>query len=54
MSPARSIPLARPSITDLEIDAVVGVLRSQQLSLGPKMVAFESAFAEFCGTEIIL
>lgn len=45
-----SIPLARPNITDAEIDAVVGVLRTPNLSLGPKLGEFERAFAAYCGT----
>ena len=46
----RSIPLARPNLTDAEIAAVVDVLRSQRLSLGPRTVAFEEAMASYCGT----
>lgn len=48
---AHSIPLARPNITQAEIDAVVAVLRTPDLSLGPKMVEFETAFAAHCGTK---
>ncbi|MFQ5590035.1 MAG: DegT/DnrJ/EryC1/StrS family aminotransferase [Phycisphaerae bacterium] len=47
----RPIPLARPNITQLEIDAVVDVLRTPHLSLGPKLGEFEAAFAEYCGAE---
>ncbi len=43
-----SIPLARPNITQAEIDAVVEVLRSSNLSLGPKLPAFEDDFAVYC------
>ena len=46
----QEIPLARPNITDAEIDAVLAVLRTSTLSLGPKVEAFERAFADFCGT----
>ena len=45
-----SIPLARPNITEAEIAAVAEVLRSGQLSLGPKLEEFENAFASYCGT----
>ena len=31
------IPLARPDITDAEIEAVVEVLRTSHLALGPKL-----------------
>jgi len=39
------IPLSAPDIADAEIDAVVSVLRTSRLSLGPQMKAFESAMA---------
>jgi perosamine synthetase len=45
-----SIHLARPNITRAEIDAVVGVLQTPHLSLGPKLPEFEAAFAKQCGT----
>ena len=48
--PPYDIPLARPNITQAEIDAVVSVLKTPMLSLGPKLEAFEAAIAEFCGT----
>ncbi len=41
------IPLSQPDITETEIDAVVQVLRSSRLSLGPKLQEFESAIAEY-------
>ncbi len=47
----KQIPLARPNITQAEIDAVVAVLRSADLCLGPKLPAFERAFADHCGTK---
>jgi len=43
------IHLSRPDITDREIEAVCNVLRSPNLSLGPKMVEFERAFTEYIG-----
>jgi perosamine synthetase len=45
------IPLARPNVTQAEIDAVVAVLRTPNLSLGPKVPEFEDAFAHYCGTK---
>ena len=42
--------LARPNLTAAEIDAVVAVLRTPNLSLGPKLVEFEARFAEHCRT----
>jgi perosamine synthetase len=41
------IPLSAPDITDAEIEAVTAVMRSNTLSLGPKLVEFESAIAAF-------
>jgi perosamine synthetase len=43
------IPVARPVIGDLEEAAVLEVLRSRHLSLGPRVPAFESAFAARVG-----
>jgi perosamine synthetase len=40
-----SIPLARPVLGDAEEQAVLEVLRSGILSLGPRLAAFELAFA---------
>jgi perosamine synthetase len=43
------IPLAKPVIGAAEEQAVLTVLRSGQLSLGPRVPAFEAAFAERVG-----
>ncbi len=43
------IPLARPDITECEIQAVVSVLRTPQLSLGPKLGEFEQKIASYAG-----
>lgn len=45
------VPLSAPDITEKEIEAVVEVLRSGQLALGPKMVEFEARMAEFIGVK---
>ncbi|MFQ6035231.1 MAG: DegT/DnrJ/EryC1/StrS family aminotransferase [Sedimentisphaerales bacterium] len=45
------IYLSRPDITEKEIKAVCAVLRSPDLSLGPKLVEFEQAFANYIGTK---
>ena len=45
----REIPLSRPNVTQAEIDAVVSVLQTPFLSLGPKLLEFEAAFAARCG-----
>lgn len=43
------IPLSAPDITEAEIEAVVSVLRSPRLSLGPKLEEFEAAMAAYVG-----
>lgn len=43
------IYLSRPDITDKEIEAVSEVLRTPNLSLGPKVSEFEAAFAKYIG-----
>lgn len=45
------IYLSRPDITEQEIEAVCEVLRSPDLSLGPKLVEFEQAFTRYIGTK---
>jgi perosamine synthetase len=49
---AEPIPLARPVLGDAEERAVLEVLRSGQLSLGPRVVAFERAFATHVGAPL--
>ncbi len=43
------IHLSRPDITEEEIEAVCAVLRSPNLSLGPKLTEFEDAFTGYIG-----
>lgn len=43
------IPLSAPDITEDDIQAVVSVLRTPRLSLGPKMLDFERSVADFVG-----
>lgn len=43
------LPFARPDITEAEVEAVAGVLRSGWLSTGPRVAEFEAAFAEVVG-----
>ena len=45
------IPLSAPDITETEINAVVEVLRSPRLSLGPKLEEFEKNVAAYARTE---
>jgi perosamine synthetase len=48
-APADLIPAARPVIGAAEEEAVLAVLRSGRLSLGPQLAAFERGFASFVG-----
>src|SRR5262249_58915732 len=48
--PKMRVPLSQPSITDDDIAAVLAVLRTPSLSMGPKVRAFERAVAEYVGT----
>ena len=43
------IPLSAPDITEAEVDAVVAVLRSPRLSLGPVAEQFEAVIAQYVG-----
>ncbi len=47
----RAIPLSAQDITQAEIDAVVAVLRSQRLSLGPRIPEFEAEFTRRLGVK---
>ena len=42
-----TIPLSQPDIGEAEVNAVVEVLRSSRLSLGPKLQEFEAAIAAY-------
>src|SRR5215471_13915629 len=46
----KAIPVARPSIGDAEIDAVVAVMRSGNLAQGEVVERFERHFAAIVGT----
>lgn len=48
-SPKTFYPMAKPWITEDEIRNVTEVLRSGQLSLGPKVAEFEAKFAAYIG-----
>ena len=45
------IPISKPDIGPAEEDAVLEVLRSGMLAMGPKTKAFEEAWAEYCGVK---
>jgi UDP-4-amino-4,6-dideoxy-N-acetyl-beta-L-altrosamine transaminase len=46
-----AIPYARQDIKQADIDAVVAVLRSEFLTQGPAVPAFEKAVADYCGAQ---
>ena len=45
------IPYGRQNISEADIQAVVEVLRSDYLTQGPAVPAFENAVATYCGTQ---
>lgn len=45
----RPIPYARPEVTEADIAAVTEVLHSDFLTTGPRIAAFEAAFAAYIG-----
>jgi UDP-4-amino-4,6-dideoxy-N-acetyl-beta-L-altrosamine transaminase len=46
-----NIPYGRQDISQADIDAVVAVLRSDFLTQGPAVPAFEKAVADYCGAQ---
>ena len=46
-----AIPYGRQDINQADIDAVVAVLRSDSLTQGPVVPAFEKAVADYCGAQ---
>ncbi|HEX4424525.1 MAG TPA: DegT/DnrJ/EryC1/StrS family aminotransferase [Terriglobales bacterium] len=45
------IPLAKPEVTDADREAVLDVLRSPSLSMGPKLDEFEKAISIYTGSK---
>ena len=45
------LPISRPAVSESEVDAVADVLRSGWLTTGPRVRAFEQAFADYVGVE---
>ncbi|WP_230680064.1 UDP-4-amino-4,6-dideoxy-N-acetyl-beta-L-altrosamine transaminase [Pontibacter sp. 172403-2] len=50
-SPQKPIPYGRQHITQDDIDAVIETLQSDFLTQGPKVAAFEQAFANYVGAK---
>jgi len=45
------VPIARPDITDKEVEAVVDVIKSDILSIGPKIQEFEENVCDYVGVK---
>ena len=48
------IPLSSPDISEQDIEAVTGVLRTSSLSLGPKLLEFEGAISRYVGAAEVI
>ena len=44
------VPLSSPDIVEKDIEAIVGVMKTRFLSIGPKVVEFEKRMGEYAGT----
>ena len=45
------VPLSSPDIIEKDIEAVVGVMKTRFLSIGPKVVEFEKRMSEYAGVK---
>ena len=45
------VPLSSPDIIEKDIEAVVGVMKTRFLSIGPKIVQFEKSIGEYVGVK---
>jgi len=45
------VPLSSPDITEKDIEAVVGVMKTRFLSIGPKVLEFEKRMGSYAGTK---
>jgi len=45
------VPLSSPDIIEKDIEAVVGVMKTRFLSIGPKVVEFEKRISEYAGVK---
>ena len=44
------IPMSSPDLSEAELEAVIAVVSSSRLSMGPNILAFEDAFCRFTGS----
>lgn len=49
--PSISIPMSSPDLSDLERQAVLDVVNTRHLSMGPKIKEFEGAVSEYAGSK---
>ena len=47
----KKVPLSSPDIVEKDIEAVMGVMKTRFLSIGPKVVEFEKRIGEYTGTK---
>ena len=47
----KSVPLSSPDIIERDIEAVVKVMKTRFLSIGPKVVEFEKRMSEYAGVK---
>jgi len=47
----KKVPLSSPDIIEKDIEAVVGVMKTRFLSIGPKVVEFEKRMSEYTGVK---
>ncbi len=47
--PKPIVPMSSPDLTDAEVQAVLDVIRTPNLSMGPKIQSFEEAFRQYLG-----
>ena len=45
------VPLSSPDIIEKDIKAVIGVMNTRFLSIGPKVVEFEKKMSEYTGVK---
>jgi dTDP-4-amino-4,6-dideoxygalactose transaminase len=49
-----TVPMSAPDLTEAERQAVLDVVNTPQLSMGPQVLAFEAAFREYIGCQYAL
>ena len=47
----QQVPLSSPDVVEKDIEAVVRVMKTRYLSIGPKVVEFEKGMSEYAGVK---